>query len=246
MKTILYLMLLSAGLACAAEPQTLFFARDTARDSTRIVLQIEGNRVYGSQIWAPTGEIHGSRGILIGALGDRGIIRAVHTFLIEGSTQSEEVIFKLDGPKLFPGRGKLVEGKNGHRKLKDPAKVRFKKSLQQVTVTEPKAGTPERKAIMDAMRGPVTKHAGQPVVFTGQVMVQGNWARFQGRVTTASGKKPENEKVATDLGRDFFALLKRKKAAAKWKPVYWGFARNLRAREEARAKFPKAPWVLFE
>ncbi|MFZ4683655.1 MAG: hypothetical protein ACOYMS_14200 [Terrimicrobiaceae bacterium] len=246
MKAIFYLILLSAGLAGAAETQNLFFARETARDSTRIALQIEGNQVYGSQIWAPTGEIHGSRGILIGTLGEHGIIRAVHTFLVEGASQSEEVIFKLDGPKLFPGRGKLVESKKGHWKLKDPAKVRFKKSLQQVTVTEPKAGTPERKAIVDALRGPVTKHAGQPVVFTGQVMVQRNWARFQGRVTTASGKTPPNEKVATDLGRDFFALLKRKKTAGKWKPVYWGFARNLRARDQARAKFSKAPWVLFE
>jgi len=245
MKTILCLIFLTAGLAGAAEKQTLYFAKETPHKATRIVLVLEGSKVYGWKIWGPAGEPNLSRGTLAGTLGDRGMIRAVHTFLVEGSAQTEEVLFKLDGSKLFPGRGKLVEGKKGRRKFKDPAKVRFKKALDQVIVTEPQAGSPERTAIIDALRGPVTKHAGQPVVFTGTVRVQGNWARFQGSVT-AHGKTPENEKVATDLGRDFFALLKRKKPAAKWKPVYWGFARNLRARDQARAKFPKAPWVLFE
>jgi hypothetical protein len=156
------------------------------------------------------------------------------------------VVFKLDGDRLLIGEGELVDRKgNGKLTLKNPDIVEFTTVLKRVEVTEPKPGTPERKAIMDAMREPVSEHVGKGVIFTGSVRASGAWARFQGNVKTADGEAPKNEDAAADLELDFFALL-RKDADGVWEVQKWGFAGDIGVREEAREKFPKAPWVLFE
>ena len=79
-------------------------------------------------------------------------------------------------------------------------------SFAQAEVYEPKPGSAERTAIMDAMRGPVSKHAGTKVKFTGAVKVSGQWARFQGNVASADGKpfKPKHVwSFPADKLRDF-------------------------------------------
>ena len=245
MKTLLAFTLLHSSLLIAAEPQKLFFARETASNSTRIALTIEGDQVYGSQTWQPKEEAHGASGSLSGIITVGGIIQVVYEFTIEGSTQSEEQVLKLDGNKLYVGEGELVEGKDGRLNLKEPNKVTFTKALDQVVVSEPKVGTPERKAIMDAMRGPVSAHIGKKITFTGDVLVSGNWARFQGNVASADGKAPKEEDRAFELELDFYALLKKDPEGA-WQVLHWGFAGDIGVREEAHEKYAKAPWVLFE
>ena len=137
--------------------------------------------------------------------------------------------------------------RNNDAKLtfKDPSAVKFTTVLQRVEAREPKAGTPERKAIMDAMREPVSGQIGKPVIFTGGVRASGSWGRFQGNVATTDGKKPTKQDAAELLELDFFALLTRDADGA-WKVAHWGFAGDTGASEAAREKFPKAPWVLFE
>ena len=245
MKTLLALALLSSSLLLAVEPQRLFFARETASDTTRIALTIEGDQVYGSQTWQPKEEAHGASGSLSGVITGGGIIQVVYEFTIEGSTQSEEQVLKLDGDKLYIGEGELVEGKEGRLNLKEPNKVAFTKALDQVVVTQPQAGTPERKAIMDAMRGPVSAHIGKKITFTGDVLVSGNWARFQGNVAPDDGQSPKDEDRAFELELDFYALLKKDPEGA-WQVLHWGFAGDIGVSEAAREKYPKAPWVLFE
>ncbi|MCU0749286.1 MAG: hypothetical protein MUF13_07045 [Akkermansiaceae bacterium] len=115
----------------------------------------------------------------------------------------------------------------------------------QAEVTEPKPGTPERKAIMDAMRVPVSKHVGKSVTFTGEVRVKGDWACFRGNVAPTDGKVPEDEDIAADLELDFFALLE-KDGDGKWQVKHWGFSGDISVSEEAREKFPEAPEELFE
>ncbi|MDZ4290036.1 MAG: hypothetical protein U0984_18870, partial [Prosthecobacter sp.] len=63
----LLLALLFSGTAGAAEPQTLFFAKETAKDSTRIALTLDGDQVNGTQVWQPKEE-HGARGTFSGIL----------------------------------------------------------------------------------------------------------------------------------------------------------------------------------
>jgi hypothetical protein len=105
-------------------------------------------------------------------------------------------------------------------------------------VTEPKPGTPERKAIMEAMRGPVSRQVGKPVIFTGQVKVSGDWATFLGGVAPKDGKVPKGD-VAELLEMDFFALLR--KVKGEWIVGHSGFAGDVSVLQDARKKFPKAP-----
>lgn len=246
-KLLLLSSLLFGASVSAAESQTLFFAKETAKESTRIVLVIEGNQVTGTQNWVPNQpDGHGAHGTISGTLAEGGIIRVLYEYTIESSEQAEEEVLKLEGNKLFIGEGQLrVDPKNESRlNLEDPGKVVFKKALTQIPTTEPKAGTPERKAIMDAMRVPVSAEVGQEVIFTGTVRKSGPWARFNGHVDPANGK-PKNETVAGDLELDFFALLKQDEKGA-WKVLHKGFAGDIGVMEEAKEKYPKAPWVIFE
>ncbi len=242
-----FLFLLLTTLSALAEPQTLFFAQENAKEYTRIALVIDGEQVTGTQNWLPKQpDGHGAHGTISGVL-TGGIIQVLYSYTIEGSEQSEEEVLKLDGDKLFIGEGQLQEDpKNSSRlNLKEPNKVNFKQALKKIAVSEPKAGTPERKAIMDAMRAPVVKQAGSPVLFTGNVRVSGAWARFQGNVQTADGKKPKNADFADLMELDFFALLKKDEGGT-WQVMHHGFAGDIGVTEEAKENFPDAPWVLFQ
>lgn len=95
------------------------------------------------------------------------------------------------------------------------------------------------------MRKMVTAEIGKPVEFTGDLRVFKGWARFQGNVGTKDGKAPASEEAQLALELDFFALLKQDKAGV-WQVRSKGFSGDISAREEAREKNPKAPWVLFE
>lgn len=107
---------------------------------------------------------------------------------------------------------------------------------------EPKPGSPERVAIMEAMRRPVSKQVSKRVKFTGEVRVSGAWAAFHGHVAPADGKPPTGD-LAVELEFDFFALLRRDDDG--WKTLHWGFAGDIGVAEEARQKYPKAPKVLY-
>jgi len=242
------LVLLLNTLSVLAEPQTLFFAQENAKEYTRISLIIDGDKVTGTQNWLPKQpDGHGAHGTLDGIITGGGIIQVLFEYTIEGSEQSEEEVLKLDGDKLFIGEGQLLQDpKNDTRlNLQEPNKVAFKQALKRIPVSEPKAGTPERKAIMDAMRSPVAKQAGTPVLFTGHVRVSGAWARFQGIVKTADGKKPPSTNFADLMELDFFCLLKKNEDGT-WKVMHHGFAGDIGVAEEARLNYPAAPWVLFQ
>ena len=239
--------LLFGTLLSAAEPQTLFFAQENAKEYTRISLTIEGDKVTGTQNWLPKQpDGHGAHGTISGIITGGGIIQVLYEYTIEGSDQSEEEVLKLDGDKLFIGEGQLLQDPKNETclNLQEPKKVVFKKALTKIPAFEPKAGSPERKAIMDAMRVPVSAEVGQEVVFTGMVRISGSWARFSGHVDAAGGK-PKNEDVAAALELDFSALLQKDGKGA-WKVLHKGFAGDISVTEEAKEKYPKAPWVLFE
>jgi hypothetical protein len=69
MKHLLFAASLMLGsLVSAAEAQTLFFERETAKDSTRIALTMDGGTVNGTKTWRPKQEAHGARGTLQGSM----------------------------------------------------------------------------------------------------------------------------------------------------------------------------------
>ncbi len=227
-----------------AKEQVLFFEKIEPDAIRTVKLEIIGNQVSGSDIWQPT-DGHGASGSLNGTIeGDR--IHAKYDYFIEGSEQSEERIFKLQGDKLFIGEGELMDPEdNGHLVLKNAKNVTFENSLARVSVTEPAIGSPDRKAIMDAMRVPVAKQIGQPVEFTGIVRAAKDWASFSGNVATKDGKSPKQEDAQIALEMDFFALLKQTSSGG-WEVKHSGFAGDIGVIEEAKSLNPKAPWVLFQ
>jgi hypothetical protein len=240
-KTLLcFLALFSFAFASAEE--TLYFESATKEETTRIVLYLSEGEVSGYQSWEVP-EAHGTRGSLEGTLGDDGILRLVHRYTIEGADQAEEVVYKLDESGLLIGEGELVEDRDGLLRLKDPDKVKFTGKLSPVVVDDVAPGSPERKEIMESMRGPISAFIGSKVQFTGEVKTFGGWATFSGNVATADGARPKDEDAAFALELDFLALLKQD-PDGRWQMLDWGFSGDISVREEFRGKYPGLPWVL--
>lgn len=93
------------------------------------------------------------------------------------------------------------------------------------SVYTPEKGSPERKAILDALRVPVERDLNQKIVFVADNFnVQGNWAFLGGRPQSPDGGSPDysHTEYATALNagafdNNFFALLK--KSGGKWRVV---------------------------
>ncbi|MEY5020005.1 MAG: hypothetical protein RLZ22_1093 [Verrucomicrobiota bacterium] len=135
------------------------------------------------------------------------------------------------------GEGTLYE-KSGPANTAAPAA----KSSKADKITEPKIGSPERKAIMDAMRGPVSKHAKTEVIFTGSAQVYQDWAKLEGKVSPKNGK-PFSEDVIDEVELDFLAILR--KIDGKWTTLYYGWSGDIGTRIEARNRFPDIPKALL-
>ncbi len=93
------------------------------------------------------------------------------------------------------------------------------------TVYTPEKGSPERKAILDALRIPVERDLKQKIVFVANdFKVQGSWAFVGGAPQSMNGGEPDYAGTkyadAYDSGafdNNFFSLLK--KTRGKWKVV---------------------------
>lgn len=92
-------------------------------------------------------------------------------------------------------------------------------------VHTPEKGSPERKAILDALRVPVERELRQNIVFAAEHFnVLGNWAFIGGAPQDGSGGRPNyrgtpyQEAIDSDMfDNNFFAILK--KTSNKWKVV---------------------------
>jgi len=91
------------------------------------------------------------------------------------------------------------------------------------SVYTPEKGSPERKAILDALRVPVERDLKQKIVFvTDDLKVQGTWAFASGQPTKPDGSSPNLAGTewadAPDLfDNNFFGLLR--KTGGKWRVV---------------------------
>jgi hypothetical protein len=91
----------------------------------------------------------------------------------------------------------------------------------------PDKGSPERKAILDALRSPVERDLKQKVAFVADSFkVQGTWAFVSGTPQNSSGGDPDYSKTKyadqVDSGafdNNFFALLR--KTGGKWKVTHY-------------------------
>ncbi|MDQ3814501.1 MAG: hypothetical protein M3347_11190 [Armatimonadota bacterium] len=102
----------------------------------------------------------------------------------------------------------------------------------------PKAGSAERKAILDALRKPVEKEAKQHVIFYDvSLRVEKGWAF----VTAISKDQTGRKLVLGDLATS--GLLRKK--GARWQVLHWGVAGDISVTCEAAKKYPKAPRSIF-
>ncbi len=99
------------------------------QDTTSVKLTIIGKEVTGNYNWIPAGK-DSARGTLTGTF-DNKIITAVYDYVIEGSNQKEEMIFKMEVNQLLIKRGELTEV-GGILKLKDPATATFSEVIPRV------------------------------------------------------------------------------------------------------------------
>lgn len=100
-------------------------------------------------------------------------------------------------------------------------------SATSQAVHEPEKGSPERKAILDALRIPVERDLKQKVVFVADnFKVQGNFAFVGGTPQATNGGDPDYSRTKYadqfDTGafdNNFFALLK--KTGGKWRVTHY-------------------------
>jgi len=100
-------------------------------------------------------------------------------------------------------------------------------AAMSLRVYTPDKTSPERRAILDALRVPVERELKQKVVFVVEHLnVSGNWAFVGGSPQSTSGDQPDyrgtaywRAKQAGMFDNNYFAVLK--KTAGNWKVVHY-------------------------
>jgi hypothetical protein len=106
----------------ATVAQTTCYEMRFKKDVTAIELTMNGADVTGFYAWEPY-EKDGGRGTLKGKKTDDQIT-AIFNYMIEGSIQSEEVMFKMADGKLLKATNELVD-KKGVSVIKDKTKMKW-------------------------------------------------------------------------------------------------------------------------
>ena len=98
----------------------------------------------------------------------------------------------------------------------------------------PKAGSAERKAILDALRVPAQREARQPIVFHDvTIRVENGWAWVLAVSRDKSGKKlPLGDLITQGLLR---------KVKGRWRVQHWGVSGDIGVACAAAKAFPRAP-----
>lgn len=102
----------------------------------------------------------------------------------------------------------------------------------------PKAGSGERKDILDALRVPAQKRARQPIVFHNvDIKVENGWAWTLAVARDKSGKKlPLGDLMTCGLLR---------KINGRWTVLHWGVAGDITIACDAKRRYPQAPRGIF-
>lgn len=101
------------------------------KDVTTIKIVVNGNDIIGDMNYLPH-EKDSGRGTLKGTRNSNEI-SAVWTYVIEGSNQTEEVMFKIEGEQLMRKTGELVDEKmDGNLKMKDANSAQYTETYVKV------------------------------------------------------------------------------------------------------------------
>jgi hypothetical protein len=123
-----------SGQAALLETETCFLYTEGTdnQDSTFVSLKVNGDSVTGFMHWQPW-QTDGAYGT-IAAVGNDRVIRGMYDYMIEGSEQSEEVMFKISNGKLYKASGELIEGSGKEivLKFKNPDEAIFKYEFREI------------------------------------------------------------------------------------------------------------------
>ena len=123
------------------------------RDITAIEMVWTGDEMSGYYAWEPY-EKDSGRGSLKGKK-EGDMVTAIFNYMIEGSIQSEEVVFKMVGDKLIQGRGEL-DDKTAVLMIKDKTKLTWGDTLSKVdcaVIKEPIARAQDMSALIAKQKG---------------------------------------------------------------------------------------------
>ncbi len=120
----------AADVKKALKSDTLCYEFHLKKDVNAVQLIISGDNVTGEMNYLPY-EKDSARGSLKGKKKGNEIV-ADWKATIEGSTQVEEVRFKIEDNKLLRAGGALAE-RGGKLVLKDPAKAKYSESFSKVS-----------------------------------------------------------------------------------------------------------------
>lgn len=117
----------AGGTALVVPGVPMCYLMTEGQDSTWVRFVIESNdSLRGSYDWIPW-QKDGARGALYGKrTGDN--LHVMYDYTIEGSSQKEDKVFRMEEDKLMEGEGEL-EDRNGVLYLKDPANVKYTKTF---------------------------------------------------------------------------------------------------------------------
>lgn len=119
----------------SVKADTMCFEMKFKKDISTVKLIIAGDDVTGDYHWHPN-EKDGGHGTLKGKK-NGNLITADWNYMIEGSTQVEEVVFKMEGNKLLKAEGELEE-KTGKLVIKNMAKVKFSETFNTIDCSKVK------------------------------------------------------------------------------------------------------------
>lgn len=117
-----------ASESTATDKATACYSRLDNQDLTVVQFTRDGDKVSGYYAWEPY-EKDGAHGSFEGVDKD-GMITADHTYMIEGSIQTDEIYFKLDGDKLLEGVGEMKD-ENGKMVAKSVESLQFTEALDK-------------------------------------------------------------------------------------------------------------------
>ena len=143
------------GATAAATPakptvDTLCFEFKLKQDITSCQLIVDGNKVSGYFDWSPY-EKDGGHGILQNGVKKGDMITADWKYMIEGSIQTEELLFKLESNKLSQLQGELTE-KGDKLVMKSPEKAVVHDVLLKVNCTQIAQGIGNAKSAVEFMK----------------------------------------------------------------------------------------------
>ncbi len=116
----------------ANETCFLFTEGTENQDSTFVSLQLKGDSVVGYMHWQPW-QKDGAYGT-ISAVKSGDVIRGFYDYMIEGSEQQEEVMFKVTNGKLYKATAELEEvlGDKVTLKIKNPATAVYDYEFREI------------------------------------------------------------------------------------------------------------------